>query len=1789
MVAGVSAMVMPELAGLCCMFLHCCNDMLPDCSITGGGGGMCGEVESGGGGSVRIHHLTGVSPEGRSRFPKLEECAHFHYEHVELGSIQISLCEEESLRQPCDGEGSSSKAVTVRVTSGAQSWLLRRTYDNFRMLDQQLHRCIYDRKFSNLTELPQVPPDSEEGVEQLLSAYVTRLSTIAGNLINCGPVLSWLELDNRGRRLLVTEGDNCPINTPAVAAAYSIKKYTAVAADEISFDIGDMISVIDMPPPEESAWWRGKRGFLVGFFPSHCVAVITDKLPRNLNLHQSLTLQGPTKPVLRKHGKLIAFFRAFILSRPSRRRLKQSGILKERVFGCDLGEHLLNSGHDIPMVLKCCSEFIESHGIVDGIYRLSGVTSNIQKLRRTFDEDRVPALYEDEAILQDIHSVASLLKMYFRELPNPLCTYQLYDAFVTAVQTERATDERLLRMREAVEKLPPPHYRTLEYLMRHLARVSERGSQTGMTARNVAIVWAPNLLRCKELEVGGVAALQGVGVQAVVTEFLIVYADLIFCSAPLPTTSTSSLTHVTPKRVRPKSLAISTPTKLLSLEEAQSRALAAGKPDQDYIEVGGGPACLPAKYHTVIELPRKRAGSKRSPLGWRSLFGKSSRTSHSTHKSRTPVSEQRKSSVPTDIVFGKEKALTESDLTSGRRRLRPVKSAESLASGQTSARSSSCLEPPSPPTPPHTAPPHLPGGHNRSVSHDSYFDTLTAGDTTPRHNNTTLLQEEDEEGLSLSIDLSELQVNFDFEESDMRIFSEDETNQLFSSHTSLENQVSKKQPLLARAEDSSSDPSPKKHKTGSNSSTNRSKRSRLEERLSNAELRYIDSGSPDQVETRAEIHTSPPSQEHSPSLAEATVSENESLTLSGLTTPDTPTPHPVTTPQYTPLTDESPSPQPPQYENVSRNRLSFQGFLKNGDLGICTNHKSDNEIQYENLDGEDFCRIDCNITAEIMDAVMSESKMLKYEEVKESSIYESVDDDKKENFYENVTLLEDSELYEPVMKSPYEEIPNQECLVGERLRISSLGSLISPAEADRENDYECLVLDSSPDSNHNLPPPSTPAVNPEEHLYEDVQTVPLADSLVYQQVKYLKRSVHEINQLLEETMEPFTAEDVSSLEEEETALISPMNNGTPDKAIESVRSPVSNIKSAGPDQNTSVSRRFEEARLESSDSLNTPTMQTESVTSVSVSPLLETNNIVSTEGSDKDLLYENSTMDDVEAISTSYEEPGRSVEMLFDYSNSKSAQESLQDQNRSVEMVCDTNSKSAMDDDRSVDMICEESNSKSQDSVQGTGQSVEMLLESNSRSKDSLEQEQSVGLFGENTNSKSTQESLEGHEKIVSGKLENSSTSDKDTDKQIDCHLSEMDSFDTSRDCRALSYSLDGSTCKIESEKECKMVEEPETNSSSTTGHTTNSGRNVHELMSRFEWSQSRDSLPPCQKARVSRQNSKDNAPTLTTSLDASTFPSDNQPLTRVKTSPDLIQNQDNLEQKQSDNSVDSEAVRRERIEKYKEERRTFLRKKYRTDSFNNNDDKDEEMIRRLKAKANVRAVDTDENNCGGGDSLESMEWSRRSPSRKLEDSGNEQVLREKELENRLSDSKPLKKSPSKTLVSISYSPTKTKAPGWDSCPKNKSPEIERIPDRIVFNRSVSLNTDYGSARDAKSVSDRRHRPEDLNLSGISSFKKDDSVLPKVGKSERRSWRGSEECRSPDESLVQRRVNQLSSSFTEVIKNDSDSSDFKRRTSLTDLVKPPSSSRQRANSGSSKSPSYCIRDMAAMFEKRDIK
>uniref|UniRef100_A0A672SNY4 Rho GTPase-activating protein 32 n=1 Tax=Sinocyclocheilus grahami TaxID=75366 RepID=A0A672SNY4_SINGR len=457
----------------------------------------------------------------KGHFPKLAECAHFHYENVDFGTIQLTLADEQT-EVTRNGLESKEPVYLVQIYCQGRSWIVRRSYEDFRVLDKHLHLCIYDRRFSQLPELPRFDSLREraEAVSQMLMAYLSRLSAIADNKINCGPALTWMEVDNKGNHLLVHEESS--INVPAIAAAHVIKRYIAQAADELSFEVGDIVSVIDMPPKEDTTWWRGKHGFQVGFFPSECVELINDKVP------QSVTNSVP-KPVSKKHGKLITFLRTFMKSRPTKQKLKQRGILRERVFGCDLGEHLLNSGHDVPQVLKSCTEFIEKHGVVDGMYRLSGIASNIQKLRHEFDSEQIPDLTKD-VYIQDIHCVGSLCKLYFRELPNPLLTYQLYEKFSEAVSA--ATDEeRLIKIHDVIQQLPPPHYRTLEFLMRHLSHLATFSYVTNMHTKNLAIVWAPNLLRSKQIEsacFSGTAAFMEVRIQSVVVEFILNHVDVLF-------------------------------------------------------------------------------------------------------------------------------------------------------------------------------------------------------------------------------------------------------------------------------------------------------------------------------------------------------------------------------------------------------------------------------------------------------------------------------------------------------------------------------------------------------------------------------------------------------------------------------------------------------------------------------------------------------------------------------------------------------------------------------------------------------------------------------------------------------------------------------------------------------------------------------------------------------------------------------------------------------------------------------------------------------------------------------------------------------------------------------------------------------------------------------------------------------------------------------------------------------------------------------------------------------------
>eukprot|EP00063_Salmo_salar_P009973 XP_013984808.1 PREDICTED: rho GTPase-activating protein 31 [Salmo salar] len=352
----------------------------------------------------------------------------------------------------------------------------------------------------------------------------------------------------------------------------------------------------------------------------------------------------------------------------AKQRSKKKG--SENAFDCDLTEHLQNSGKDVPQVLRTCAEFIEKHGVVDGIYRLSGVTSNIQRLRQEFCSELCPDLTK-EVYLQDIHCVGSLCKLYFRELPNPLLTYELYKKFTDTVSVQE-DHERLQHIQDVIKELPLPHFRTLEYLTKHLAHLATLSPQTNMHTRNLALVWAPNLLRSKDIEItscNGDMAFQQVRVQQTVVEFILNHTEQIFnhAAAPIKTKEGPSLMCGEKYATLPIS-GQGGPMKLMSLEEAQARSLSPNHPARKERQRENSlPYTSTATlYHTVIDISDTKGKVSGKSKKWKFIFnlGKS-------------VTDSKGRLSRNGSVFMKAQNITE------KAAIRPARSMDSLCSLQT--------------------------------------------------------------------------------------------------------------------------------------------------------------------------------------------------------------------------------------------------------------------------------------------------------------------------------------------------------------------------------------------------------------------------------------------------------------------------------------------------------------------------------------------------------------------------------------------------------------------------------------------------------------------------------------------------------------------------------------------------------------------------------------------------------------------------------------------------------------------------------------------------------------------------------------------------------------------------------------------------------------------------------------------------------------------------------------------------------------------------------------------------
>ncbi|NXW81970.1 RHG25 protein, partial [Alopecoenas beccarii] len=210
-------------------------------------------------------------------------------------------------------------------------------------------------------------------------------------------------------------------------------------------------------------------------------------------------------------------------------------VLSPAVFGQRLAETMAYEQkfgqHQVPILVQECAEFIREHGLSEeGIFRLPGQDNLVKQLRDAFDAGERPSFDRDT----DVHTVASLFKLYLRELPEPVVPWTQYEDFLLCGQAleadERKGHQELLKQ---LSLLPRDNYNLLSYICRFLHEIQLNSGVNKMSVDNLATVIGVNLIRPK-IEDPAIIMRGTPQIQKVMTVMISDHAELFPPSKDVP-------------------------------------------------------------------------------------------------------------------------------------------------------------------------------------------------------------------------------------------------------------------------------------------------------------------------------------------------------------------------------------------------------------------------------------------------------------------------------------------------------------------------------------------------------------------------------------------------------------------------------------------------------------------------------------------------------------------------------------------------------------------------------------------------------------------------------------------------------------------------------------------------------------------------------------------------------------------------------------------------------------------------------------------------------------------------------------------------------------------------------------------------------------------------------------------------------------------------------------------------------------------------------------------------------
>mmetsp|Transcript_6922 Transcript_6922/g.13148 ORF Transcript_6922/g.13148 Transcript_6922/m.13148 type:complete len:673 (+) Transcript_6922:103-2121(+) len=195
----------------------------------------------------------------------------------------------------------------------------------------------------------------------------------------------------------------------------------------------------------------------------------------------------------KKKKGFMKFLSGFFHRRPDQKQLEKQGILQAaKVFGAPLDIVIRDYGvNGLPRVVVDCVERLKTHHLThEGLFRIPGNNTNIIKLKQKYDYGDKVDLSEETA-----NDISGLLKLYLRDMREPLFPWSIYDSLLEAYEKVRIDEGKELR--SIVAGMPESRKRLMKYCFQYFHLLSLNSGVNKMKSRNIAICLAPNILRPK--------------------------------------------------------------------------------------------------------------------------------------------------------------------------------------------------------------------------------------------------------------------------------------------------------------------------------------------------------------------------------------------------------------------------------------------------------------------------------------------------------------------------------------------------------------------------------------------------------------------------------------------------------------------------------------------------------------------------------------------------------------------------------------------------------------------------------------------------------------------------------------------------------------------------------------------------------------------------------------------------------------------------------------------------------------------------------------------------------------------------------------------------------------------------------------------------------------------------------------------------------------------------------------------------------------------------------------------